>query len=64
MIKVQQVTNTSLKTAAQQREAFQEILGGRTDIGRQMLKFINSVDQNVKTAGKTNWICAATDRVR
>jgi hypothetical protein len=63
MLKVQQVTNTSLKTAAQQKQAFQGIPGRRADIGKPMLRLINSVDQNVKTTGKTNWICAATDRI-
>jgi hypothetical protein len=52
MIKVQKVTNMSLKTAAQQKQAFHGIPGRRTDIRRQMLRLINSVDQNVKTAGK------------
>lgn len=58
MIKVQKVTNMSLKTAAQQKQTFHGIPGRRTDIRRQMLRLVNSVDQKVKTAEKKMYMCS------
>jgi hypothetical protein len=43
------------RVVGEQKDVLKEIPEGRTDIGSSMLRWLDSMDLNVKVTGERNW---------